>query len=75
MLTEGLARLKDRPGGDFVVAFIEWNQELDGAWRIDCGRVTTYEGRPPLPDKIKRHIQGGEIETALAGLRELLALS
>jgi len=74
MLTKGLARLKDADGVDFVVAFAEWNQELDGAWRIDRGQATAYEDRPRLPDQIKRHIQGGEIEKALAGLRQLLAV-
>lgn len=75
MLTNALASLKDRDGGDFVVAFIEWSQELDGAWRIDRGQVTDYEERPPLSDEIKAHIQEGEIEPALAGLRTLFALS
>ena len=74
MLTEGLARLKDREGSDFVVAFIEWNRELDSAWRIDRGQVTAYEEPPLLPDKIKRQIQGGEIEAALGGLRALFAI-
>ena len=74
MLTEALAQLKDREGSDLVVAFTQWNQEFDGAWRIDRGRVTAFEKPPPLPDEVKRHLEKGAIEKAVVGLRSLFAL-
>lgn len=74
MLTEALAQLKNREGRDLVVAFTEWNKELDGAWLIDRGRVTAFEELPALPDELKRHLENGEIEKAVGGLRSLFAL-
>jgi hypothetical protein len=45
---EGDVRLLRRPLAG--VAFIEWNQELDGAWRIDRGQ--TGKGSTSLDDDV-----------------------
>jgi hypothetical protein len=74
MLTRALAALKDRDGSDVVAAFVEWSETLDGAWRIDQGRVTAFAEPPSLPDAAKEHLWAGKIEQAVAGLRALLAL-
>lgn len=72
LMTEALARLKDRDGSDLLAAFVEWKQQLDAAWRIDRGRVTPLERLPELPDPLRRQLETGDIDQALGGLRALV---
>ena len=62
-------------GTDFLVSFTEWNQEFEGAWRIDSGEAAALSDLPPVPDEMKRALESAEIEVALARARSLLLLN
>ena len=73
-LTTGLSGLKDKVGADFVVAYVEWRQQLDGAWRIDKGTCTAIESPPELSNEVATLIAEASYDEVAPRIRALLGI-